>query len=92
MAYGASHAVPPPSVSPYAGPLTRARETGQQDESPRLDFGRYTGWSLHDLARHDPDYLRWLSRHSSGVRFRAEILRLLPEGPAVAGPWRDPVR
>jgi curved DNA-binding protein CbpA len=30
----------------------------------RLEFGRYEGWTLRDLARHDPDYLRWLSRHA----------------------------
>ena len=28
-----------------------------------LGFGRYTGWSLRELARHDPDYVLWLSRH-----------------------------
>jgi curved DNA-binding protein CbpA len=39
----------------------------------RLSFGRYAGWTLRDLARQDPDYLRWLSRHSSGVRYRTEI-------------------
>jgi hypothetical protein len=72
-------------LSPYAGPLTRAREAGMTDDSARLDFGRYTGWSLRDLARHDPDYLRWLSRHSSGVRFRGEILQLLPDEAAMAG-------
>jgi curved DNA-binding protein CbpA len=38
-----------------------------------LDFGRYEGWTIAKLAQHDPDYLRWLSRHSSGIRFRAEI-------------------
>jgi curved DNA-binding protein CbpA len=38
-----------------------------------LDFGRYAGWSIGQLVRHDPDYLRWLCRHSSGLRFRAEI-------------------
>jgi len=42
-----------------------------------LDFGRYVGWSLRDLAREDPDYLRWLSRHSSGIRYRQRILDLL---------------
>lgn len=46
-----------------------------------LDFGRYAGWRLHDLARHDPDYLRWLCRHSSGIRFREAISRLLPRDP-----------
>jgi curved DNA-binding protein CbpA len=46
-----------------------------------LDFGRYAGWSIKDLARHDPDYLRWLCRHSSGIRFRDAIARLLPPEP-----------
>lgn len=43
-----------------------------------LDFGRYAGWRLRDLVRHDPDYLRWLARHSSGIRFRKAIKDLLP--------------
>jgi curved DNA-binding protein CbpA len=43
----------------------------------RLSFGRYAGWTLRDLARQDPDYLRWLSRHSSGVRYRTEIYQIL---------------
>jgi curved DNA-binding protein CbpA len=42
-----------------------------------LDFGRYSGWSLRDLARQDPDYLLWLSRHSSGIRYRTEIYGIL---------------
>ncbi|HEU5325018.1 MAG TPA: DnaJ domain-containing protein [Candidatus Limnocylindria bacterium] len=42
-----------------------------------LSFGRYSGWSLGDLARRDPDYLLWLSRHSSGIRYRTEIYSLL---------------
>lgn len=46
-----------------------------------LDFGRYAGWSIKDLARHDPDYLRWLCRHSSGLRFRDAIFRVLPREP-----------
>ncbi len=45
----------------------------------RLNFGRYTGRTLGELARSDPDYLRWLSRHSSGIRYRGAIMRLLPE-------------
>jgi len=43
-----------------------------------VDFGRYAGWRIADLVRHDPDYLRWLSRHSSGVRFIEAIARYLP--------------
>lgn len=42
-----------------------------------LTFGRYVGWSLRDLARRDPDYLLWLSRHSSGIRYRTEIYSIL---------------
>ena len=42
-----------------------------------LDFGRYIGMSLHDIAKQDTEYLRWLSRHSSGIRFRNEIERVL---------------
>ena len=33
--------------------------------------------SLRDLARSDPDYLTWLSRHSSGIRYRTEIYQIL---------------
>jgi curved DNA-binding protein CbpA len=43
----------------------------------KLEFGRYTGWALRDLARKDPDYLRWLSRHASGLRYRTEIYQIL---------------
>ncbi len=42
-----------------------------------LNFGRYAGWSLGDLARKDPEYLLWLSRHSSGIRYRTEIYGIL---------------
>ena len=61
-----------------------AAKAGQAPVGPgwgdtRLDFGRYAGWRLADLARYDPDYLRWLSRHSAGVRFRQQIRSLLPD-------------
>jgi DnaJ-class molecular chaperone len=59
----ASASVPPPPRSDAAG--------------TRIDFGRYAGWTLRDLARHDPEYLRWLSRHSSGVAYRTEIYQIL---------------
>jgi curved DNA-binding protein CbpA len=63
--------VPPPSRSAAAG--------------TRLSFGRYAGWTLRDLARQDPDYLRWLSRHSSGIRYRTEIYQILTkQEPSVA--------
>lgn len=55
------------------------RRAGQlpTDRLGILDFGRYAGWSIADLARQDPDYLQWLSRHSSGIRYRTEIAKVL---------------
>jgi curved DNA-binding protein CbpA len=52
---------------------------GSPPGATQLDFGRYAGWSLRDIANEDPDYLRWLTRHSSGIRFRGEIRRLLKD-------------
>lgn len=43
----------------------------------RLDFGHYAGHTIEELAEIDPDYLQWLERHPSGVRYRAEIQRVL---------------
>ena len=55
--------------------------TGTTTRDPdMLDFGRYQGWTIQQLARQDPDYLRWLSRHSSGIRYRARIEKVLAEG------------
>lgn len=56
---------------------------GHADASASLDFGRYAGWTIVELARHDPDYLRWLSRHSSGIRYRHQIEEALRQ---VSGP------
>lgn len=67
-----------PSSAPYAGPLARRRAANLQDDGVVVDFGRYAGWRIADLASHDPDYLRWLSRHSTGIRYRAAIERCLP--------------
>jgi curved DNA-binding protein CbpA len=50
---------------------------GQIGPGSALDFGRYEGWKLRDLARRDPDYLRWLARHSSGIRYRTAIEQVL---------------
>ena len=72
--------VPPAPYDPWAR-TGAGQGAGERRVSSVVDFGRYAGWSLKDLARHDPDYLRWLSRHSSGVRFRNEIRELLPEEP-----------
>lgn len=66
-----------PSLAPPSQPVTVSAPSPPRAASDVLDFGRYAGWSLRDLARHDPDYLRWLSRHTSGIRHRRRILELL---------------
>ena len=60
----------PPEVN-HAGPPP-GRPSGTV-----LDFGRYAGWSLGEIARHDTDYLEWLQRATFGRRLRAEIETLL---------------
>ena len=69
-------AAPGPAAR-WAGPLAR-RIDARRVDSPVIDFGRYEGWQISELARHDPEYLRWLSRHSSGIRFRDAIAQYLP--------------
>ena len=53
-----------------------------------LDFGHYAGRSISELADEDPDYLRWLARHPSGARYRAEIQRVLASAVPRAGDWQ----
>ena len=62
-----------------APPGVAADANGQIGPGSALDFGRYEGWKLRDLARRDPDYLRWLARHSSGIRYRTAIEQVLRE-------------
>ena len=42
-----------------------------------LDFGRYAGWSLGQIAIADPEYLEWLARTPIGRSFNREIHALL---------------
>jgi curved DNA-binding protein CbpA len=78
-------AVPP--MNGRAAPPPTVQRNGRVDPNAnaiKLDAGRYAGWTLKDLAGHDPDYLKWLSRHSSGLRYRKEISLILGSR-AVAG-------
>ena len=60
-------------------PVGPGRDVSAQGSfNPELiDFGHYAGQSIEELAERDPDYLRWLARHPSGARYRAEIERVL---------------
>jgi hypothetical protein len=42
-----------------------------------LNFGRYNGWSLGEVARKDLEYLEWLDRMAIGRTYREEIDTLL---------------
>ena len=72
---------PPPGSAAERGPTN--------GHAGVVDFGRYTGWTIQQLAHQDPDYLRWLSRHSSGMRYRAEIETALRETSSATDPFRS---
>lgn len=83
--------VPAPSPRPVVAapePMRQAPPRPATAGETTLAYGRYEGWSLAQLARHNPDYLRWLSRHTSGLRYRAEIARLLSAAPGLPGASR----
>ncbi len=62
-----------------AAATTSARSTGTL-----LEFGRYAGWSIPEVARHDPDFLEWLARTPNGRRHREEIDEALGRSTATA--------
>ncbi|HEX2883641.1 MAG TPA: hypothetical protein VHQ42_03615 [Candidatus Limnocylindria bacterium] len=57
-------------------------------DATRLDFGHHAGRTIAELATIDPDYLRWLARHPSGVRYRAEIARVIDSAVPRPGDWQ----
>jgi curved DNA-binding protein CbpA len=69
-----------PTEAPLANePITAYGEAGP----PRgpaagsvMDFGRYRGWSLGQIAAYDPDFLEWFERSPVGRQYRAEIAQL----------------
>ena len=42
-----------------------------------LNFGRYAGWSLGEVARHDLEYIEWLDRAPIGRNYRTELDEIL---------------
>ena len=74
--------------TPLAAAADRRRQASDQ-RTPGgtvLDFGRYAGCSLAELAQRDPDYLEWLSRAPIGRAYRAEIDAVLANRRASAAP------
>jgi curved DNA-binding protein CbpA len=76
--------IPPMNGSARPPSRTTGRNGATNANATKLESGRYAGWTLPDLAKHDPDYLKWLARHSSGLRYRKEISLILGSK-AVAG-------
>jgi curved DNA-binding protein CbpA len=59
--------------------VARARQASTlRNRSSILEFGRYAGWSLAEVAVIDRDFLEWLVRTPNGRRYQAEIDELLP--------------
>ena len=72
---------PSPSIPVGPGPASSFDAT-------RLDFGHHAGRTIVELASEDPDYLRWLARHPSGIRYRAEIARVMSSAVPNASDWQ----
>ncbi len=70
-----------PGTSTPVGP-------GSSFDGTTLDFGHHAGRTIEELARLDPEYLHWLARHPSGVRYRAAIGRVLASAVPRAGDWQ----
>jgi len=60
--------------------MEAARGGGTEGLNPEgrivLDFGRYSGMSLLEVARVDPEYLEWLKRRPLAARYRQQIEEL----------------
>lgn len=76
---------------PSEGSLMGRVRAAQRVETPVVDFGEYAGWSIAEIAEQNPRYLRWLSRHPSGNRYRAAIEQVLGDDSEI-GRRGSPVR
>jgi curved DNA-binding protein CbpA len=77
-----------PATMPAAPELPTRRSMEQRTGGTVLDFGRYAGWTVGNLADHDPNYLRWLSRTPIGRRLALEIEGALERREAEASALR----
>jgi curved DNA-binding protein CbpA len=75
----ATQASPEPPVAATGRGLAGRRPQEQQGSGTVIDFGRYAGWTVGRLVKHDPDYLEWLARTPIGRRLTVEIQAALAE-------------
>jgi curved DNA-binding protein len=54
-----------------------------------LNFGRYSGWSLGEIARKDLEYLEWLDRMPIGRSYRDEVDLILRQAGRRRSATRD---
>ena len=54
-----------------------------------LNFGRYSGWSLGEIARRDLEYLEWLDRMPIGRSYRDEVDLILRQAGRRRSATRD---
>lgn len=67
-----------PDASPPRVAVPVARPVPAPTSGPRvLDFGRYAGWTLRQVALRDRDYLEWLRRTPGGRQYQVEIASIL---------------
>jgi curved DNA-binding protein CbpA len=65
-----------PSMHTADGTGAAGRPPGNPSGSV-MNFGRYSGWSLGEIARSDLEYLEWLDRMPIGRPYRDEIDAIL---------------
>lgn len=74
---------PKPVVS-YEMPAPMPTAPPGKPSGSLLDFGRYAGWSLGQIAACDPEYLEWLGRTPIGRTYNREIDVLMATRSAAA--------
>lgn len=80
LRFAQSRAAAAPPTSAEARSHGAAHSDAEYDATRvKLDFGRYAGWTLRDVAKRDIEYVQWLRRHASGARYRTAIDQLLAE-------------
>lgn len=68
---------PLPAPAPAAETVGSAGQPPGRPSGTVLNFGRYEGWSLGQIARADLEYIEWLDRVPIGRQFQTEIDALL---------------
>jgi curved DNA-binding protein CbpA len=73
-------------------PAAETKPRQYRDGVSVLDFGRYEGWSLSEVAAYDEDYLDWLGRTPAGRPYQAEIQVVLSRRASIMETLRPQAR